>query len=540
MEVNEVVDALADVGWQGPEADQGRGCLAYTPNEDLAHRTFVRLAEEIRSEAESAGMRVDIESDPFGNTYVTLVGESERRIMICSHLDSVPRGGRYDGMVGVSGGLDVLRRFVRAGEKPGKSVQVAAFRAEESSVTGKSMLGSALAVGALGPDDLGNLHHSMHGKNMLEVLAERGLDPERLATLEQNPYDRSKLGAVFEMHIEQSGVLEAANEAVGIVVHGIGGARRSMVIVGEKDDDGIDVSEKSILRITINGAAGHSGGTPMNDERLGNTKLRLRRDALHALAQFLPNVRDKRVVKIETPGGSFNTIPGQCIVDIAIDDESEAQKIMGILTEKVDGRRFTLQTEIFSPEERRISAIRESTVDAAMSVICECGFIGRDMAIETGGLVRATVGNIARDGGSLHLSVDERRLDNEKGDEMNRRMDEVLGQIGGYDGTAIHVPPEHQLLTLATPFPDPQIQQLMRDVYMEIFDRVPVEMGSMPGHNCAVVIRGRGEDRPVPGGMIFVRGLNGGISHNPAEKSSPEDIQKGADFLYRVVERLCA
>ncbi len=538
MKTNEVLEAIADIGWQGTEPNHGRDCLAYTPNEDSAHLKFVGFAEELRAEAERAGMRVDIETDPYGNTHVTLVGNSDRIIMMCSHLDSVRRGGRYDGIVGVAGGLDVLRRFVATGEKPEKSIQVVAFRGEESTVTGKSMIGSSLAIGALKSDYLRTLHHSENGKNMLEVLAERGLDRDRVEELERNPFiDREKLDAVLEMHIEQSGVLEAACVPVGVVVHGIGGSRRGIVSVGEKNDME-NFCAKSILRIIIKGSADHSGGTPMNGERFGGAVFRMRRDALHAMSRFLPYVRDKHVIGIATPGGSFNTIPGQCVVDIAIDNDAEVDSINKILREKVDGNRFILETSVISAEEYDVLVIRESTVDAAMSIVSECEVIGRDMAKETGGLVRATVGNVLQTEGSLNLFFDERRLNNDAGAEMAMRMDQSLVDLGKYYPD-VPITMDEVRLTSATPFPDSGIQDIMRRVHHRLFSVNAVEMGSMPGHDCANVIRGRIGDKAVPGGMIFIRSLMGGLSHNPQEKSSPEDIERGTEFLFEVVRELC-
>jgi acetylornithine deacetylase/succinyl-diaminopimelate desuccinylase-like protein len=82
-------------------------------------------------------------------------------------------------------------------------------------------------------------------------------------------------------------------------------------------------------------------------------------------------------------------------------------------------------------------------------------------------------------------------------------------------------------------------------VYKGIFREPAIEMGSMPGHDIASIIRGRGREicgrpytRSVPAGMIFVRGMNGGVSHNPQELTTKKDIQTATYFLCEVVTKL--
>ncbi|HJS86689.1 MAG TPA: M20/M25/M40 family metallo-hydrolase, partial [Acetobacteraceae bacterium] len=116
---------------------------AYGPGEQAAH-------DLVRATAE--GLRLETETDPAGNLYMTLPGRdcAAKRIVLGSHLDSVPRGGNYDGAAGVLAGLAVVAGMQAASFTPARDVTVLAVRAEEAGAWFPiSYPGSRAALGRL-------------------------------------------------------------------------------------------------------------------------------------------------------------------------------------------------------------------------------------------------------------------------------------------------------------------------------------------------------------------------------------------------------
>jgi N-carbamoyl-L-amino-acid hydrolase len=128
---------------------QGGGIVrdSYGPGEQAAH-------DIVQSAGERIGLEVSI--DAIGNLAMTLPGKDRRtpRILIGSHLDSVPQGGNFDGAAGVVAGLCALAALRESGVVPACDIGVMAIRAEESSWFDVSYLGSAGALGLLDPQCL--------------------------------------------------------------------------------------------------------------------------------------------------------------------------------------------------------------------------------------------------------------------------------------------------------------------------------------------------------------------------------------------------
>ena len=248
------------------------------------------LAERFRE----AGLSVRI--DAGGN----LIGRREGRdpargvLMVGSHSDTVPSGGRFDGIAGVATALEIARALADAGEQFDHTLEVIDFLAEEPSDFGLSCIGSRATTGTLTAAMLDLTGPG--GERLREALRRVGGDPDAIAAAK-----RDDVRAFIELHIEQGPVLEASRIDVGIVTS-IVGIRR--------------------IEIVFEGVAGHAGTTPMNR----------RHDALVAGAATVAGVRAKAdelagttagqfvatvgVFDIE-PGGS-NVIPARCrlMVDI--------------------------------------------------------------------------------------------------------------------------------------------------------------------------------------------------------------------------------
>ncbi len=242
-----------------------------------------------------AGLAVRI--DPAGN----IIGRREGReshlppIVFGSHIDSVPNGGRYDGVVGVIGAIECIEVLNAHGVTTRHPLEVIVFAGEEG-----GLVGSRALIGALTPEALAVV--SISGKTVRDGIRAIGGDPDRLAEAVRRP---GEVRAFLELHIEQGGTLEAEGAQIG-VVEGIVGIRRWDVVV--------------------EGFANHAGTTPMNQ----------RRDALVAAAELIlavnrvvtsvPGRQVGTVGRIGAEPGAPNVIPGRVRMSLELRDLS-AEKI---------------------------------------------------------------------------------------------------------------------------------------------------------------------------------------------------------------------
>jgi beta-ureidopropionase / N-carbamoyl-L-amino-acid hydrolase len=202
----------------GRATRRGRGIVrdSYGTGEQAAH-------DIVRSAAEAIGLEVSI--DAIGNLTMTLPGRNRGapRIIIGSHLDSVPQGGNFDGAAGVVAGLCSLSAMRRAGAVPNCDVAVMGIRAEESAWFDIAYLGSAGAFGLLDPNCLA-IERSDNGQSLESTLIERGFDPEAIRE-RRRLLEPSQIRAYLELHIEQGPTLVAQGLPAAVVT-GIRGCKR--------------------------------------------------------------------------------------------------------------------------------------------------------------------------------------------------------------------------------------------------------------------------------------------------------------------------
>lgn len=248
---------LAELSRFGSTGDGGISRPAYG-DADLEARAFVR---ELMREA---GLEPSV--DAAGNLLGRRAGRGADRppLMVGSHIDSVPRGGRFDGPLGVVAAIEAAHTLAEADVATRHPLEVVVFSNEED---GK--VGSRALAGEVTAEELDRVTNS--GYSIREGLRRIGGDPEALDAVRRRPGDAA---AFLELHIEQGAILERRGVDVG-VVQGIVGIKR--------------------WQVTVEGEANHAGTTPMDD----------RRDALVAAARFVDAVH--RRVR-ETPGGQVATV----------------------------------------------------------------------------------------------------------------------------------------------------------------------------------------------------------------------------------------
>ncbi|MCY4071572.1 MAG: Zn-dependent hydrolase [Chloroflexi bacterium] len=249
-------DALAEIG-----VTMGGGVsrLALS-NEDLAARSW--YADRI----EEAGLQ--IRDDEAGNLSGLLCSEdpNAKTLMLGSHLDTVPNGGRYDGAIGVLIALECLRRIRESGIKPKYHLEAINFTDEEG--TWHSLFGSNAIIGNLSADDLND---SLQANGAFRAALYRaGIRPDEIQRAQRNPDD---ILGYLEVHIEQSNSLHEQGAELGIVDR----------IVG-----------RSTYNVTFYGEAAHAGTTTAEE----------RRDALQGAAAFI--ILAHKLITEEYPEGVIN------------------------------------------------------------------------------------------------------------------------------------------------------------------------------------------------------------------------------------------
>ena len=189
----------------------------YTPEEDKVHERLAEAAREIG---------LEVHADAALNLWMTLPGRNRDlpAFVSGSHTDSVPQGGNYDGLAGIVAPLAVAKYLKDANRIPERDFCIVAFRMEECPEFGRAYAGSLALTGQLNPFEL-ELPHRDTGKLLKDVLLERGVDVERIASGE-SLIDLSKIAAFIELHIEQGPRLDKEPVNRSAVVTGIRGYLR--------------------------------------------------------------------------------------------------------------------------------------------------------------------------------------------------------------------------------------------------------------------------------------------------------------------------
>jgi len=245
---------------------------------EFTTRTFLSqpmhaMHAHIRGWMEQAGMQVDI--DHAGNIrgFYPAARSSAPRLFIGSHLDTVPRAGAFDGILGVVLGVALIEQL--AGRRLPFGLEVIGFSEEEGVRFGVPFIGSRAFIGDVDDRLLATIS---------DAISAFGLDPNRIGEAQVNG---DAIG-YLEFHIEQGPVLESLGLSLGVVEN---------------------ISGQSRLGLLFEGKANHAGTTPMN----------LRRDALAGAAEWISVVeREARTVpgavatvgRIDVAPGASNVIPG--------------------------------------------------------------------------------------------------------------------------------------------------------------------------------------------------------------------------------------
>ncbi len=311
--------------------------------------TDLKARAWLKARCAEAGL--DLREDAIGNIFARWIGSDPTAPVVGtgSHIDAIPNAGKYDGVVGVLGGLEAIRALQRAGFRPRHSLELLVFTSEEPTRFGIGCLGSRLLSGTLSAE-LAKKFTDKDGVSLEAARRKAGLFGE----LEPVALPGGYYKAFVELHIEQGPILERERVSLGIVER---------------------IAAPASLRVTVEGAGGHAGGVLMPD----------RRDALCAAAELILAIEHAArtsgaVDTVATVGicdvfpGAVNSIPAHVrfTVDVRDTDLPRRDTVIRVLEESCRTTMANRQVKI-SVELVNADAPAESGPDivAALRAACE-------------------------------------------------------------------------------------------------------------------------------------------------------------------------
>jgi len=338
---NRLEDSMEALGRVGATAKGGLNRVALT-DDDRRGRDL--LVEWMRQ----AGLTVTV--DRMGNIFGHRAGsDSLPPVMMGSHADSVPTGGKYDGQLGVLCALEAIRTLNDSKAATRHPVAMAIFTNEEGARFQPAMIGSGVMSGKIPLEDAYN-SRDRDGVRLCDEL-------ERIGYLGSEPCVPRPLRAYLELHIEQGPILEEEHLSVGVV-------------------EGIVAISWS--RLTLAGVQDHAGPTPM----------RIRHDALVAAAEIVRGVREiprkiggdmvATVGRLDVTPNIPNAIPGRVTlsIDLRAPDEHHVTRALGFLDRlvkdaaRVEGITYELDHYWRVPRTHFDSEVLDTIEEAAKALGC--------------------------------------------------------------------------------------------------------------------------------------------------------------------------
>jgi N-carbamoyl-L-amino-acid hydrolase len=332
------IEALARISDAEPPAVTR---IVFTPTDEAA-RAWLR--------ARCLEADLAIRQDAIGNIFARWTGADETAAPVAtgSHIDAIPNAGKYDGVVGVLGGLEAIRALQRSGFRPKRSIELILFTSEEPTRFGIGCLGSRMLSGGLTAEAARQLTDNS-GQTLEHVRQEANMH----GNLESVRLDPGHYSAFLELHIEQGLLLERAHVPLGIVE---------------------SIAAPASYHLVAEGAGGHAGGVLMAG----------RNDALCAAAEIILAVEQVALASgssdtVATVGicdvfpGAVNSIPSRVrlTIDVRDTDLPRRDRVMQTIQAKssdVSGKRgVSVQFHIVNVDQ---PAICSSIVTEALARVC--------------------------------------------------------------------------------------------------------------------------------------------------------------------------
>ncbi|WP_375261833.1 Zn-dependent hydrolase [Palleronia sp.] len=292
-------DSLMEMAKIGPGVAGGNNRQTLTDEDSEGRALF-------QSWCEAAGMTMGL--DTMGNMFARREGtEDLPPVYVGSHLDTQPTGGKYDGVLGVLGGLELVRTLNDLDVKTRHPIVVTNWTNEEGTRFAPAMLSSGVFAG-IHEQDWAYGRTDAAGKTFGDEL-------QRIGWKGDEPVGQRKMRAFFELHIEQGPILEAEGDEIGVVTHGQG---------------------LWWLQITLTGKDAHTGSTPMPMRRNAGLGMARILERVHQIAMENQPDAVGAAGHVDVYPNSRNVIPGKVV--FTVDFRSPDQ-------DKLDGMKARLEAE---------------------------------------------------------------------------------------------------------------------------------------------------------------------------------------------------
>ncbi|MEO1308757.1 MAG: Zn-dependent hydrolase [Pseudomonadota bacterium] len=273
-------DSLMEMAQIGPGVAGGNNRQTLTDEDAEGRALFQKWCEE-------AGCTMGL--DTMGNMFAQRPGTDPEAlpVYVGSHLDTQPTGGKYDGVLGVLGGLEIVRSLNDLGIETKHPIVVTNFTNEEGTRYAPAMLASGVFIG---------MHDQDWAYDRVDADGKRfGDELERIGWKGDETVGARKMHAFFELHIEQGPILEAEAKDIGVVTHGQG---------------------LWWLEVTLTGKDAHTGSTPMTmrvNAGLGMARIT---EAVHQIAMDHQPGAVGAVGHANVYPNSRNVIPGKAVFTV--------------------------------------------------------------------------------------------------------------------------------------------------------------------------------------------------------------------------------
>ena len=254
-----------------------------------------------------AGLTMGV--DAMGTMFMRREGEDPDAlpVYVGSHLDTQPTGGKYDGVLGVLGGLEIVRSLNDLGIRTRHPIVVTNWTNEEGTRFAPAMMASGVFAGVLGQDEI-------YAKTDAKGLR-FGDELERIGWKGDEAVGARKMHAFFELHIEQGPILEAEGRDIGVVTHGQG---------------------LWWLQVTVTGKDSHTGSTPMAMRRNAGLGMARITELVHTIAMDAQPDAVGAIGHCDVFPNSRNVIPGRVVFTVDFRSPDLA---------KLDGMKARLEAE---------------------------------------------------------------------------------------------------------------------------------------------------------------------------------------------------
>ena len=273
-------DSLMEMAEIGPGVAGGNNRQTLTDEDSEGRHLF-------QSWCEAAGCTMGV--DEIGNMFARREGTDPDAlpVYVGSHLDTQPTGGKYDGVLGVLGGLEIIRTLNDLEINTKHPIVVTNWTNEEGTRFAPAMLASGVFAGKH-TLDWANDRMDSDGKRFGDEL-------ERIGWKGSEKVGARKIHAMFELHIEQGPILEAENKDIGVVTHGQG---------------------LRWIECTITGKESHTGSTPMHMRKNAGRGLALLTELVHEIAMANQPGAVGAIGMIDVYPNSRNVIPGKVVFTV--------------------------------------------------------------------------------------------------------------------------------------------------------------------------------------------------------------------------------